>query len=172
MKTLKVLLFLILISLNFNPAKADPPTLSAALNTVIKAYLGVKNGLVTNNVTATQNKAMDLVRALDAVPDINMTADQHRLWFDYLNKLVFDSRHINESADINHQREHFSSLSDNMYTILKKFNINTMTLYRQYSPADRYYWISEVPVIKNPYNGIGSSLGKGETAETMKAVFR
>jgi len=172
MKTLKALLFLTLVSLNFNQAKADPPTLSAALNTVIKAYLGVKNGLVTNNVTTTQSKAMELVRALDAVPDINMNADQHRLWFDYLNKLVFDSRHISESGDINHQREHFSSLSDNMYTVLKKFNINTMTLYRQYSPADRYYWISEIPAIKNPYNGIGNSLAKGETSEVMKAVVR
>jgi|SRR5471030_709280 len=169
MKSLKTLLFLSFILLGFNGAKADPPTLSAAMHSVTKAYLDVKNALITNNVATVQNKAMDLVRALNSVPDMNMTSDQHRLWFDYLSKLVFDSRHMNESSDINHQREHFSSLSENMFTVLKKFNINKMTLYYQYSPQDRYYWISETLAIKNPYNGTGNLLTKGETRETLRA---
>src|SRR5476651_1907301 len=133
MRLLRPILFSVAILIVFKPAKADPPTLSAALNTVTKAYLEVKNALIANNVTKTQEKAMDLVRALNSVPDINMTAQQHSLWFDYLNKLVFDSRHINESTDINHQREHFSSLSENLYTVLKKFNLNTITLYKEFS---------------------------------------
>jgi Protein of unknown function (DUF3347) len=168
MKSLRTILFLTAILIAFKPAKADPPTLSAALNTVTKAYLEVKNALVANNVTKTQEKAMDLVRAFNSVPDINMTTEQHSLWFNYLNKLVFDSRHINESTDINHQREHFASLSDNLYTVLKKFNLSTITLYKEFSPADRYYWISETATIKNPYNGIGKMLTKGEITEVLK----
>ncbi len=168
MKSIKTILFLSLIVLGFTNAKADPPTVKVAINNVTKAYLDVKNALITNNVPNIQNKAMDLVRALNSVPDMNMTSDQHRLWFDYLNKLVFDSRHMNESSDINHQREHFSSLSENMFTVLKKFNVNTMTLYYQYSPQDRYYWISETQAIKNPYNGVGNLLTKGEQRETLR----
>jgi len=170
MRTIKTFLLLLVFAAGFTTVKADPIPLRMAINNVTKAYLSLKDALAANNAGEAQNKAMDLVRALNAVPDVNMSSDQHRLWFDYLSKLVFDARHINESGSIDHQREHFNDLSDNMFTVLKKFAMNNMTLYKQYSPSDRFYWISETESIKNPYQGKGSSgFIKGEIRETLRA---
>src|SRR5471030_84825 len=151
MKKFKIFLLISTILLSTGYAKSDPPTLKEALNRVTRAYLDVKNALITNKVSTTQNKAMDFINALNAVPDKYMTPSQHDTWFDYLNKLAFDSRHISESGTIDHQREHFASLSDNLYKVLKMFNINSIILYLQYSPKDKTYWISETAAIKNPY---------------------
>jgi hypothetical protein len=168
MKTLKVILFLAFILSGLNPAKADPPTLSTALNNVTKAYLGLKNALVSNSGALAQSKAMEMINALNSVPDKEMTADQHTLWFKYLNKLEFDGRHINESSAIDHQREHFASLSDNFFTVVKAFKLNTTTLYRQYCPMKKLYWVSESATIKNPYYGNGSMTECGVNKETLK----
>ena len=172
MKTLKVILFLTFILSGFKQAKADPPTLSAALNNVTSAYLGIKNALISNNGAMAQNKAMEMITTLNSVPDKDMTADQHALWFKYLNKLEFDSRHINESGAIDHQREHFANLSDNFFTVIKAFKLNTTTLYRQYCPMKKLYWMSETATIKNPYYGSGSMAECGVTKETLKANAR
>lgn len=170
MKTLKAFLFLMLAVLSLNTAKADPPTLGAALNTVARAYFNVKNSLVANNVSATQKNALELITALNAVPDKSMTEGQHKFWFDYLNKLEYDSRHISESSAIDHQREHFGELSDNMYIVLKRFNLNTATLYKQYCPMKKLYWISETTTIKNPYYGTGGMVTCGNTKEELKPL--
>jgi hypothetical protein len=170
MKSFKILLFLALILLGLNTAKADPPTLGAALNTVAKAYFDVKNSLVANNVSATQKSALQLITALNAVPDKSMTEGQHKFWFDYLNKLEYDSRHISESGVIDHQREHFGELSDNMYIVLKRFNLNIATLYKQYCPMKKLYWVSETTAIKNPYYGPGSMITCGTTKEELKPL--
>jgi hypothetical protein len=170
MKTLKTILFLTAILLSFNPAKADPPSLSAALNNVTRAYFGIKNALVANNPTTAQNKAMDMIAALNAVPDGNMSAGEHQIWFDYLNKLQFDSRHISENNPIDHKREHFADLSENLYTVLKAFKLNTTTVYRQYCPMQKAYWLSETAAIKNPYFGTGGAmLTCGVTKDVLKA---
>jgi hypothetical protein len=169
MKTLKVILLLTFILSGFKQAKADPPTLSIALNNVTKAYLGIKNALVSNNGAMAQSKAMEMITALNSVPDKEMTADEHTFWFKYLNKLEFDSRHINESRAIDHQREHFASLSDNFFAVIKAFKLNTNTLYRQYCPMKKLYWVSETATIKNPYYGNGSMTECGVSKETLKA---
>ncbi len=173
MKTLRSILFLaILMILGFKPAKADPPSLSAALNTVTKAYLGIEDALVIGNASVVQNKAMDLISALNTVPDGSMTADQHKTWLDYLNKLEYDSRHISESGSIDHQREHFGSLSDNLFVVLKSFKLNTTTLYKQYCPMKKLNWISETAAIKNPYYGKGSMATCGTIKEELKPAAK
>ncbi|MDB5111543.1 MAG: hypothetical protein JWR67_2657 [Mucilaginibacter sp.] len=168
MKLSKAILSLIIVLSAFNLVKADPPTLSTALNTVTKTYLGIKNALVTNNAIEAENMAKDMISALNAVPEKEMTAEQHKLWFDYLNKLEFDSRHISESNPVDHKREHFASLSTNLFIVLKAFKLNTATIYKQYCPMKKAYWISETATIKNPYYGIGSMVTCGTTKEVLK----
>ena len=111
-----------------------------------------------------------MVRAINSVPDINMSTEQHRFWLNYLNKLTAPARAINEDPSIEHQRSNFADLSETLFTVLKKFNLNTNTLYYQYSSYDRFYWISETAAIKNPYAGPGNSLSRGETRETLRPV--
>ena len=46
--------------------------------------------------------------------------------------------------------------------------MNSIILYRQYSPKDKTYWISETAAIKNPYYGNGTMLENGTTKEVLK----
>jgi hypothetical protein len=169
MKTLKTILFSIIMVLGFSYAKADQLALNTEINNVTKAYLGIKNALVTNNAHEAENKALEMFKALNTVPGKDMTAEQHKVWAEYVNKLLFDSRHISEHNAVDHKREHFASLSDNLFKVLKAFKLNNVTLYKQYCPMKKSSWISETAAIKNPYFGNGSMAECGTTKETLKA---
>ena len=88
----------------------------------------------------------------------------------YIDKLFYDTRHINESKSADHQREHFASLSKNLYEVLKAVRKNTTTIYEQYCPMKKTYWLSETEKIKNPYYGPTAMSTCGKTKETLAAV--
>ena len=168
MKSLKLLALFAFLTLLFKTANAaDPMPLPVALKNVTKAYMDVKNALVAGNAAIAQTKAMDLLRTLSSVPDVNMNMDQHRIWLDNLSKLTSACRRINETPGIEGQRTYFADLSEGLFLVLKKFHMNSATLYYQFSTYDKYYWISESAAIKNPYSGPGNSLTKGETREIL-----
>jgi hypothetical protein len=99
----------------------------------------------------------------------DMDAKQKATWQKYSEKLRYDGEHIGESTAIDHQREHFGSLSANMYAVLKAFKTNNVAIYQQYCPMEKKTWLSESTAIKNPYLG-KKMLDCGRTTETFKAV--
>lgn len=169
MKTLKFLLLLTIIFTGLNNARADQPNLSVAFNKVINSYLDVKNALIAGDATTAQAKAKNMVAALSAVPDKEMNAAQRKVWTEYLNKLTIDSRHISEQNIIDNKREHFATLSSNFMIVVKAINANKATLYQQYCPMKKSYWLSETSAIKNPYYG-NTMLTCGTTQNTLEAV--
>ncbi|MFY7963827.1 MAG: mercury transporter, partial [Chitinophagaceae bacterium] len=68
------------------------------------------------------------------------------------------------------QRDHFTSLSKNMYELLKAAKANT-TVYYQYCPmfnnGKGANWLSKEATIKNPYYG-SMMLSCGKVQETIK----
>ena len=67
------------------------------------------------------------------------------------------AEHIsNNAAKINHQREHFDMLSQDVYDFVKAFPAG-QTLYRDHCPmyndGKGAMWLSETREIKNPYYG-------------------
>jgi len=168
MKTLKSILTITAIFLCINYVKAATSELTNSLNAVTKTYLDIKNALVANNAAEAETKAGEMAKVIGAVPEKDMTPEQHKVWTEYVNKLLFDSRHMSEHNPIDHKREHFASLSTNMFAVLKAFNLNTMVLYKQYCPMKKTYWVSENAAIKNPYYGTGSMATCGSTKETLK----
>jgi hypothetical protein len=168
MKKLTFLL-LLLFSLSGYNAKANTPELTTSFNTVITNYLALKNALADDNNKLAQAKAATLVAALKNVSDKDMDAAQRKTWTGYVDKLSFDSRHISETTPIDHKREHFATLSTNLLLVLKAFKLNTVTLYKQYCPMKKNYWVSETASLKNPYYG-SAMLTCGENKETLEAV--
>jgi hypothetical protein len=166
MKTLKTILVSLIFLTGFIQIKAQDITASTSVNRVITAYLGVKNALTADNNEAAKSKAKELLTAISAVPAAKFTAEQKKLWSAYVNKLQFDSRHISESDAIDHQREHFTSLSKNMYAVVKGLKMNTAIVYEQYCPMKKATWLSESNTIKNPYLG-KQMLTCGKTTETL-----
>ena len=171
MKTLKSIILSITLLVVFNQAKAQDNGPNVALNNVITDYLGVKNALITDNSVASKNQAKLLLAAITAVPADKFTTEKKALWTSYTNKLQFDSRHISESDAIDHQREHFASLSKNLFTVIKGLKLNTSIIYEQYCPMKKTTWLSETAIIKNPYFGKQMPTC-GKTTETINPSGR
>lgn len=166
MKTLKTFIILLTALVSYTAVKAQDQTAGTAVNNVLTAYLGVKNALTADNNALAKSKAKELLTAVTSVPMDKLTPEQHKLWMTYSEKLEFDSRHISENDVIDHQREHFTNLSKNLYEVVKGFKLNTSTVYEQYCPMKKATWLSETSAIKNPYYG-KQMLTCGKTIETL-----
>lgn len=152
MKTLKTLSFTLILAFLAVASNAKPPA-GNTIDKIVAAYLDLKNALVNSDGNVAKIKAKDLVAALTAPVDASLTAAQQKIFSKYQDKLLFDSRHISETNTVEHQREHFASLSTNMYEVLKAVKLNSATLYQQYCPMKKAYWLSESNQVKNPYFG-------------------
>ena len=169
MKIIKLTLLSILLLAATIKVKAQTAEANIALNSVITAYLDVKTALAADNSTAAQDKAKVLNTKVSAVLVNDLTAVQQSVWKNYADKLSFDSRHISETKVIDHQREHFASLSKNLYTVIKDLKINSSVLYWQYCPMKKSSWLSDIPAIQNPYYG-KEMIDCGSVKETLKAA--
>ncbi|MFI5161304.1 MAG: DUF3347 domain-containing protein [Sphingobacteriales bacterium] len=168
MKMIKYCLAIVLF-VAIGQAQARPVDVKSSINTVLKSYLDIKNALATDNSKAANDAAKNFTVALKAVPVSQMDNKQKAVWQQYAEKLRFDGEHISESTAIAHQREHFGSLSPNLYAVLKAFKNNELVVYQQYCPMVKKIWISESSTIKNPY--LGKKMADcGVTKETLKAT--
>jgi len=142
---------MLMLLFSFFLAAAQKSALGNSIDKITTAYLGVKNALAAGNGTVAGAKAKELFDALSVQPDKGLKPDQQELFDSYSDKLKFDSRHISETTAVDHQREHFASLSKNLYEVLKGLKMNTSTIYIEYCPMKKTYWLSETSAIKNPY---------------------
>lgn len=136
---------------------------------ILSAYFDVKNALVSGNATTAGTKAKELLAALTSFTASQLTAADKGTWLKYTDKLQYDARHISENSDLAHQREHFGSLSQNMYAVTKSIKLNTAPVYHDYCPMKKLYWLSEYAAIKNPYYG-NQMLTCGEVKDTLPAT--
>jgi hypothetical protein len=165
MKTIKALTLILFIAISTQVKAAD----NAIISPMIKAYLGMKDALVTDNSKAANAQAKAFTAAIKAVDVSKLGATQKVAWTKYAEKLRFNGDHIGESTDLAHQREHFQKLSDDMYGLIKNMKTTDVTLYRQYCPMKKMYWLSQSDKIANPY--YGKEMDEcGEVKETIKAT--
>ncbi|QJD96088.1 DUF3347 domain-containing protein [Mucilaginibacter robiniae] len=147
-------------------AKAQPATPDLVTPAILSNYYELKDALAADNSTLAQVKAKALLNAVETFNATLFTAEQQRIWSSYTDKLQFDSRHISESTALDHQREHFASLSKSMFAVLKSLKLNSAPVYEQYCPMRKATWLSESADIKNPYYG-KQMLNCGKTTETL-----
>ena len=153
MKKLRLISLIVTIVTAFMlPAFAQTALISKPVNTVISNYLEVKNALANNDGDAASAKAKTLLASLNELPLKSLNASQNAL----VTKLAYDSRHISEVNRVAHQREHFASLSDNLYTLIKGLKLNQQVLYRQYCSMTKKYFLSESDKGKDPYMGMSN----------------
>lgn len=161
-----LMLFLLLSATTYTRAQTS---IGSSINTVLSAYIELKNALVAGDNVTAQAKAKTLDADIAAVQTKDMTDKEQSAWKSYAEKLSFDSRHISESSSIDHQREHFAALSKNVYAVLKAFPVNASPLYWQYCPMKKASWLSDKQAIENPYYG-KSMLDCGSVKETLKGA--
>ena len=84
-----------------------------------------------------------------------LTAEQKKVYDDIESDLKEHAEHIAKSK-IDHQREHFSTMSTDVYDLVKAFGAG-MTLYHDHCPMANdnkgAMWLSESKDIRNPYFG-------------------
>lgn len=147
----------------FIQASAKPADLSPVLN----RYYQVKDALVAGDAAAAATAAGEMLKAINAVDMNSMTPADHTAFMALDDKLAFDARHISESKDINHQREHFTSLSANMYKLARQVKLSAQPIYEDYCPMRKAYWLSSDMAIRNPY--LGSTMPScGKVAATIQ----
>ncbi len=114
-------------------------------NVLLENYLKIKNALVQTDGSTASKAASELVASIGANPD------------ELFQKIRFDAQHIADTENPDHQRDHFNTLSDNIYHWVKDTETNEQKLYRQYCPMAfdnrGAYWLSAEKEINNPYFG-------------------
>lgn len=168
----KILLVALLIATAFVQKTVAQTDNNPSLNNVFTAYIKVKNALTADNGDSVRIAAKELSNTIDKVPMEKLPAEQHKIWMQYANDLSYHSEHMKGTDELEHQREHFMTLSTVMYKAMKALNIITTEIYFQFCPMANdgkgAYWLSEQSKIANPY--FGKSMPTcGSTKETIKA---
>lgn len=140
------------------------------LQAVFDTYFSVKDALIASDASATAAVAKELVTAINNVKMDKLETDVHMVWMKVFNQLKDDASQIANSKDIKKQRNHFVTLSKEMYSLMKVAKQDT-AVYYQHCPMSNdgkgANWLSKENEVKNPYYG-SKMLTCGKTVETLK----
>lgn len=141
--------FFFLVIFLFVQANARP----ADLTPILTDYYQLKDALVAGDAAAAATAAGGMFKAVNGIDMGSMTGADHTAFMALKDKLAFDARHISESKDISHQREHFMSLSTNLFKLAREVKLSSQPIYEDYCPMRKAYWLSSDTAIRNPYFG-------------------
>jgi len=140
------------------------------LSEVYDSYFAVKDALVRTDGASASTSSKTLFTEINNIKMDNLSMDVHMAWMKVFENLKEDAEHIADIKDIGRQRDHFISLSKNIYEVMKISKQETPTYY-QFCPMANdgkgANWLSKENAIKNPYYG-SQMLNCGNTVETIK----
>lgn len=124
---------------------------------IVISYINLKNKLVQDNSDAAAEKAKTLLASLNRFDTKTLNPKQKKEYVDIADDAKEHAEHIGENAGkIDHQREHFATLSKDINDLIKMFGTK-QKLYQDYCPmyndGKGAIWISETKEIKNPFYG-------------------
>lgn len=138
----------------------------SSLTHLLTSYYDIKNALINSNDSDAATHAGEFLNTINGIDMKSLPADDLTIFMALKDKLAFDARHISESKDIAHQREHFASFSANFFKLAKAVKLTDQPVYYAYCPMKKAYWLSADAAIKNPYFG-KQMLTCGKVAETL-----
>ena len=140
------------------------------LKSVFENYFSLKDALIKSDGPSASTKALVLTKAIQSVDMAKLSTEEHTVWMNVMKELSFDAEHISDTKDTIHQRDHFTSLSDNMYKVMKVTKQDTPVYYQHcpmFNNGKGANWLSKEEAVKNPYYG-SQMLNCGSTVETLK----
>lgn len=153
-----------------NPTEIKMTQNDNELTAVFDTYFSLKDALVKTDGAAASKQSTELLTAINAVKMDKLEMDVHMVWMNVLADLKEDAKHIADTKDVSRQRDHFMSLSKNMYALIKVSKTETPTYY-QFCPMANdgkgANWLSKENTVKNPYYG-SKMLSCGKVVETIK----
>jgi hypothetical protein len=143
---------------------------NTSINKVLNAYIQLKDALVKSDGASSSSASKTLLTSIQEVNMNELNTETHTQWMKVLNDLKEDAEHISETKEITHQRDHFMSLSKNLYAVIKVSKSET-PIYYQFCPMANKgkgaNWLSLENKIKNPYYG-NQMLTCGKVDETIQ----
>ena len=136
-----------------------------AMSGIITTYIELKNALASDNDKNAANSGSELVKVLDTFG--KSQANQSGETQEIIDDAKEHAEHIGSNAgNIKHQREHFQTLSEDLYDLIKTAG-GKQKLYYTYCPmynkGKGARWLSESKEIRNPY--LGSEMPECGTVE-------
>ncbi|MBK7381063.1 MAG: DUF3347 domain-containing protein [Ignavibacteriales bacterium] len=133
------------------------PKVAASFDKMVEHYLHLKNALVNDNSKDAAASGKEIVNTMKTLDKSLLTDEQKKIYEDVENDAREHAEHIGENAGkIEHQREHFDILSNDLYDLVKAFG-SEKVLYKDFCPMyndkEGAMWLSEIKEIKNPYYG-------------------
>ena len=135
-----------------NSSAAESP-----VSGIISAYLELKNALAKDNDKDAASSGKALESAFTSFDKSALAPDKAKIYTDIAESAKEHAEHIAANADnIKHQREHFETLSQDIYDLAKAFGagqklyVDHCPMYNNNKGAN---WISESKEISNPYLG-------------------
>jgi hypothetical protein len=130
---------------------------SGAINDVVSGYLKLKDALAYDNGNDAASVAKEMGAAFAKVDESTLTPEQKKIYNDVKDDIKEHTEHIGENgSNIEHQREHFDLLSQDMIDLVKATG-SSKTLYKDFCPMYNNKkgasWLSDTKEIKNPYYG-------------------
>ena len=125
---------------------------------VVTAYLELKNALTKDDDKNAAQAGNRLVEAIAAINKASLTAEQSKVFAEVADDAKEHAEHIGSNAgNIKHQREHFETLSEEIYDLVEAGGNTGQKLYYDncpmYNDGKGGNWLSETKEIQNPYLG-------------------
>ena len=124
------------------------------INPLIIGYMDIKDALVKSD----SKTATTAILALQALVQSEATFPEKTALLDALKP-------ISKTNDLEKQRTAFADLSTTLWKVVQRVGKTDKTVYYQYCPMKKAYWLSLEKKKKNPYYG-SSMLTCGKIAET------
>ncbi len=141
------------------------------MDNVVSSYFNLKNALANDNAKEAATAGTEVATAVQQVDEAGLSPAQKKIYEEVKDDMIEHGKHIADNAGkIAHQREHFETMSKDMYDLVKVFGTNKTMYYTHcpmYNNNKGANWLSEVKEISNPYLG-----KKMPTCGTVKEEIR
>lgn len=140
---------------------------TASLQELLRQYLDLKNQLVESNAANAQKLATLLNGKIENLSAQALSEKEAKAFSSLKDVLNKHAKELSSQSDLAKQRVAFAALSQPMIDLFKIVSVKESSLYVDYCPMKKAYWLSTEKTIRNPYYG-NAMLSCGSIKETIK----
>lgn len=141
---------------------SEPASSDNAVSNLLNGYIKIENALVADNDKEAAAAGSEMTKAFENFDKASLTSQQAKVYNDIEEDAKEHAEHIGANAgNIEHQREHFETLSQEMYELVKSVGAGQklfLTHCPMYNNNKGANWLSETKEVQNPY--FGQSMSK------------
>lgn len=123
-------------------------------NKILRDYIAIKDALLNSNSNEATSAITIFYQTLKSEKDFTQKA-----------ALLKSTEKLLKASSLEKQRSNFNEVSTIMWKLIKSSDDVDKTVYYQYCPMKKSFWLSYNKSIKNPYYG-SSMLSCGKVNET------